>query len=153
MEMLGKIKRMHLRDKLSLHEITKRTGLSRNTVRKWLRSPKEVPVAVPVYRRRDATGKLGAFHAALEQALKVDSHRLKQNRRTAKDLFEHIKLAGSIAATRLGEHPNLGKQGKISGTRELIPHENYRLVYEIENKTVWILALVHTARQWPRLRE
>ena len=94
MEMLGKIKRMHLRDKLSLHEITKRTGLSRNTVRKWLRGPKEVPVAVPVYSRRDATGKLGAFHGALEQALKVDSHRLKQNRRTAKDLFERIKLAG-----------------------------------------------------------
>jgi toxin ParE1/3/4 len=59
----------------------------------------------------------------------------------------------SDAATRLGEHPNLGKQGKISGTRELIPHENYRLVYEIENKAVWILALVHTARQWPPLRE
>ena len=30
---------MHLRDKLSLHEIAKRTGLSRNTLRKWLRKP------------------------------------------------------------------------------------------------------------------
>lgn len=59
----------------------------------------------------------------------------------------------SGAATRLGVHPNLGKPGKISGTRELIPHENYRLVYEIENKTVWILALVHTSRRWPSLRE
>jgi DNA-binding transcriptional regulator LsrR (DeoR family) len=34
MEMLGKVRRMHVRDKLSLHEISKRTGLSRNTVRK-----------------------------------------------------------------------------------------------------------------------
>ena len=59
----------------------------------------------------------------------------------------------SDAANRLGVHPNLGKPGKISGTRELIPHENYRLVYEIENKIVWILALVHTSRQWPSLRE
>lgn len=59
----------------------------------------------------------------------------------------------SDAATRLGAHPNLGKPGKISGTRELIPHENYRLVYEIENQAVWILALVHTSRQWPSLRE
>ena len=33
--------------------------------------------------------------------------------------------------------------------RELIPHESYRLVYEIERETVWVLALVHTARQWP----
>jgi len=39
MEMLGRIRRMHLRDKLSLHEIAKRTGLSRNTVRSWLRTP------------------------------------------------------------------------------------------------------------------
>ena len=58
----------------------------------------------------------------------------------------------SEAATRLSEYPTQGRAGKISGTRELIPHESYRLVYEIENETVWILALVHTARQWPSLR-
>jgi len=29
MEMLGRIRRMHLRDKLSLHEIARCTGLSR----------------------------------------------------------------------------------------------------------------------------
>ena len=28
---------MYLRDDLSLHEIAKRTGLSRNTIRGWLR--------------------------------------------------------------------------------------------------------------------
>ena len=58
----------------------------------------------------------------------------------------------SDATARLAEHPNLGRLGKIPGTRELIPHESYRLVYEIERETVWILALVHTARQWPPIR-
>lgn len=58
----------------------------------------------------------------------------------------------SEAAARLTEYPKQGRAGKISGTRELIPHESYRLVYEIANETVWILALVHTARQWPPLR-
>ena len=58
----------------------------------------------------------------------------------------------SDATARIAEHPQLGKQGKISGTRELIPHENYRLVYEIESETVWILAIVHTARRWPAAR-
>lgn len=58
----------------------------------------------------------------------------------------------SNAAAMLAKHCHLGKQGKISGTRELIPHESYRLVYEIERETVWILALVHTARQWPPVR-
>src|SRR3990172_2197492 len=94
MEMIGKIRRMYLRDKLSLHEITKRTGLSRNTIRRWLRSPKESEP--PTYRRREEPGKLTAFHDVLEQALKVDAHRAKQNRRTAKDLFAQIKLDGYV---------------------------------------------------------
>jgi toxin ParE1/3/4 len=56
----------------------------------------------------------------------------------------------SNAVARLAEHPKLGMPGKIPGTRELIPHNSYRLVYEIEQETtVWILALVHTARLWP----
>jgi len=92
MEMMGKIRRMYFRDKLSLHEITKRTGLSRNTIRKWVRAPQEA--APPKYRRREAPGKLAVFHATLEQALKVDAHRAKQNRRTAKALFAQIKTDG-----------------------------------------------------------
>lgn len=59
----------------------------------------------------------------------------------------------SQAAARLTEHPQLGRPGKIAGTRELIPHENYRLVYEIEQDTVWVLVLIHTARQWPPERD
>lgn len=53
------------------------------------------------------------------------------------------------AADRLGEHPSLGPPGKVEGTRELIPHPSYRLIYEITGEIVWILAIVHTARQWP----
>ena len=59
----------------------------------------------------------------------------------------------SDAATKLADHPKLGRVGKIAGTRELIPHESYCLVYEIDGETVWVLALVHTARQWPPARE
>lgn len=55
----------------------------------------------------------------------------------------------SDAAARLATHPELGKRGLIAGTRELIPHESYRLVYEVQHDIVLILALVHTARQWP----
>ncbi|MNR57903.1 Plasmid stabilization system protein [compost metagenome] len=55
----------------------------------------------------------------------------------------------SDAAARLAKHPKLGKQGTIPGTRELIPHESYRLVYEVEQETVWVLALVSTSREWP----
>ena len=59
----------------------------------------------------------------------------------------------SKAAARLEDHPKLGRAGRISGTREVIPHKSYCLVYEIEQETVWVLALVHTARQWPPVAE
>ena len=55
----------------------------------------------------------------------------------------------SDTVARLADHARLGRPGQIGGTLELIPHESYRLVYQIERNTVWILTLVHTARQWP----
>jgi addiction module RelE/StbE family toxin len=55
----------------------------------------------------------------------------------------------STAAERLTDYPQLGKPGEISGTRELIPHENYRLVYEVDRHAIWVLALIHTSRCWP----
>ena len=71
---------MHLRDKLSLHEIAKRTGLSRNTLRNWLRAPEEV--RKPTYSRKAVFGKLSEHVAELEQALKADALRPKKDRRT-----------------------------------------------------------------------
>ncbi|MNN21132.1 Plasmid stabilization system protein [compost metagenome] len=57
----------------------------------------------------------------------------------------------SATAAKLAEFPEMGKPGKVAGTRELIPHESYRLVYQIGNDALWVLALVHTARMWPPL--
>jgi transposase len=92
MEMLGKIRRMHLRDKLSLHEIARRTGLSRNTIRAWLRQPE--PKAPPKYRRHPVVQKLDPFRDAIVQALKADAHRPRHERRTAKALLAQISAAG-----------------------------------------------------------
>ncbi|RVC77660.1 type II toxin-antitoxin system RelE/ParE family toxin [Mesorhizobium sp. M4A.F.Ca.ET.022.05.2.1] len=59
----------------------------------------------------------------------------------------------SDAVARLADFPKLGRTGKITGTRELIPHESYRLVYQVEGENLWVLALVHTARRWPPTKE
>ena len=58
------------------------------------------------------------------------------------ELFEH-------AATLLADHPKMGHAGLVANTLEVIPHENYRLVYETMHDHISILALVHTARLWP----
>ena len=92
MEMLGKIRRMHLRDKMSVRAISKRTGLSRNTLQRWLAMPEEV--AVPKYVRAKTFGKLAAFADELEQSLTADALRPKKDRRTARALFVQIKASG-----------------------------------------------------------
>lgn len=91
MNMIGKVRRMKLSDRLSLSEIAKRTALSRNTVKKWLKAPGEV---VPKYERAKAEGKLSAFEPTLDQALAIDSHRPKQGRRSARALFAQIQAQG-----------------------------------------------------------
>jgi plasmid stabilization system protein ParE len=55
----------------------------------------------------------------------------------------------SDALSRLAHYPESGPAVIISGTRELIPHQSYRIVYEQALDAIWILALVHTSRQWP----
>lgn len=65
------------------------------------------------------------------------------------EVWDYIAADNPRAAARLTQHPMLGKPGTIPGTRELIPHESYRLVYQIDGETVWILTLVHTTRLLP----
>ena len=55
---LAKIRRLYLRDKQPIKEICRQTGLSRNTVRTWLREPGMVEPKYPV--RRVIT-KLGGY--------------------------------------------------------------------------------------------
>jgi plasmid stabilization system protein ParE len=53
---------------------------------------------------------------------------------------------------RLADQPSIGRPGRVPGTRELVAHESYLVVYEVQADTVWILALVHTSRLWPPVR-
>jgi toxin ParE1/3/4 len=80
------------------------------------------------------------------------------------DVWDYIATDSVAAAARMDElfsdvvaqladFPLMGRAGKIAGTRELIPHESYRLVYEVEGEIIWVLALVHTARMWPPIRD
>ena len=80
--------------------------------------------------------------------------------RDRSDIWDHISADSPAAAVRvdtafreaarsLRDLPARGRPGRVPGTRELIPLGVYRLIYEVRGDTVWILALVHTARLWP----
>src|SRR5450755_2219040 len=92
MAMIGKVLRMHRRDKKSVREIVKATSLARNTVRKYLRA--DGVEERRRYRRGPVPTKLSPFVEAIKQALQVDARRPKKERRTAKALLKQIGEAG-----------------------------------------------------------
>lgn len=85
---------------------------------------------------------------ALQDRIDIWDHIAADNPRAA----ARMDTLFSNAAALLVDHPKLGRSGRIEGTREWLPHASYRLVYEIDGETVWLLALVHTARLWPPVR-
>ncbi len=49
----------------------------------------------------------------------------------------------------LAEHPYLSPAGRVSGTRELVVHPNYLIVYRVAASRVEIVVVVHTRREYP----
>jgi len=52
-------------------------------------------------------------------------------------------------SNRLAEHPELGRPGRIAGTRELVAHPHYIVIYDTSADWVRILRVLHAARKWP----
>ena len=54
------------------------------------------------------------------------------------------------SALMLGQQPNLGRPGRIPGTRELVvANFPYIMPYRVRSDTVGILRVFHTSRKWP----
>ena len=78
-----------------------------------------------------------------------------------KEIREYIAQDNPAAALALDEllseksfhlvdHPDLGRPGRVTGTRELVAHQNYILVYDTAGDLVRVLRVLHAARQWPQ---
>ena len=91
MNMIGKVKRLRLRDGLSISEICRRTGLSRNTVKRWLKAEEG---AEPKYQRKAVVTLLTAYEDQLLQWLEADAWRPKRDRRTVLALFAGLQTLG-----------------------------------------------------------
>ena len=59
-----------------------------------------------------------------------------------------VGLVASVDALR--DHPNLGRPGRLAGTRELVVNGTpYVVPYRVQGDDVQILAVFHGARRWP----
>ena len=60
-----------------------------------------------------------------------------------------ILLIRKVAESLL-ENPQIGRQGRVEGTRELtIARFPFMVAYRIGESEVQVLAVIHTARLWP----
>jgi len=90
MALLGVIRRWAFREGVSIRAITRRTGLSRNTIRKYLRSG----AVEPKFKIPERPSKLDRFADKLSLWLKAEAGRSRKLRRTVKQLHADLAALG-----------------------------------------------------------
>ena len=90
MELLSVIRRWRFRQPFSIREIARRTGLSRNTVRKYLR-PDSV---VPKFDTPDRPSRLDPFADKLAHMLRQEAGKSRKQKRTVKQVHADLVALG-----------------------------------------------------------
>ncbi|AID35002.2 IS21 family transposase [Mesorhizobium jarvisii] len=123
MALLSVIRRWHLRDGHSIREIARRTGLSRNTIRKYLRSDE----VEPRFQVPERPSKLDAYAERLSAWLRTEANRPRKQKRTIKQL--HVDLMslgyegsyGRVAAFARAWKEERQRQMQTSGRGTFVP--------------------------------
>lgn len=90
MGFLSVIRRWALRDKMPVREIFRRTGLSRNTIRKYLREG----AVEPKFKTPTRPSKLDPYADRLSAWLLAQTRKSRKDRRTAKQMHEDLVKLG-----------------------------------------------------------
>lgn len=90
MGLLSVMRRWHFREGMPIREIERRTGLSRNTIRKYLRSG----AIEPKFKVPERPSRLDPFAAKLSGWLVMEAARNRKQRRTAKRMHADLQALG-----------------------------------------------------------
>lgn len=97
MATLNVIRRWALREQMSIREISRRTGLARNTVKKYLRSDE----TEPSYAKRASSSKLDPYAEKLATWLGVEVTKSRKQRRNLRQIYTD-KECGSRFDGKIG---------------------------------------------------
>ena len=123
MVFLSSIRRWALREHLSSREIARRTKLSRNTIRRYLRSG----AVEPEFRVPERSSKLDPFAVKLAGWLKTETGKSRKQRRTAQQLHEDlVKLGytgsyGRVAAFARACRADRQREQQTTGQGTFVP--------------------------------
>ena len=84
---------------------------------------------------------------ALDDIDEIAEYIAQDNKRAAQKvvsfIYQNVK--------NLENHPNIGKAGRVSGTRELyISGTPFIVPYRVIENEIQILRVLHTSRKWPK---
>jgi toxin ParE1/3/4 len=82
---------------------------------------------------------------ALAALSDISSHIEHDNPARATSFVKEIRAKTEM----LVEFPAMGRPGRVTGTRELIAHENYIVPYRVRGSDVEIITVQHVAKRWP----
>lgn len=82
-------------------------------------------------------------------------------RASLRRILDYIGAEDEAAALRLKaridqmilpvlEHPYIFRAGRISGTREIVIHPNYVVIYKVADEHIEIVRVLHTRQQYPK---
>ena len=83
---------------------------------------------------------------ALENMGTIADYIAQDNPDRAVTFVQEIRQKANV----LADFPSVGRVGRVSGTRELVAHKNYIVVYRMKGKTVQIIRVRHTSQKHPR---
>jgi transposase len=90
MALLSVIRRWHFREGMPIREIERRTGLSRNTIRRYLRAG----MVEPRFKVPERASKLDPFAEKLSGWLRIEAGKSRKQKRTAKQMHADLVALG-----------------------------------------------------------
>ena len=90
--------------------------------------------------------KVKWLRRALENLDDEAEYIAKDSPKIASEFVRHLRASTLM----LADHPDMGRPGRISGTRELVVTRfPYILPYRVRNDAIEILRVFHPAKKWP----
>ncbi|WP_085360948.1 type II toxin-antitoxin system mRNA interferase toxin, RelE/StbE family [Neisseria dumasiana] len=91
--------------------------------------------------------KIEWSETALQNLDEIIGYIFEANPTAALSMIDLVK----DAAQNLAAMPYLGRIGRCSGTRELIVHPNYIIVYKVNIYSIVIVNVLHTRQLYPTI--
>ena len=114
------------------------------------------------HTRTSRTGSVRGVASVSERRLARDHRLVAASHRASGSSPRYIardnpnaanRIAGALleAVERLAELPNLGRPGRVAGTRELVvPGTPYVIPYRLRGDRLEVIAVFHARQKWPK---